>query len=110
MAAKDAVRNSDDYAADNTGRNVRDQGDATLTPLDQSPAEADVKITQAIRRAIAVDKALSMNARNVKIITIARVMTLRGPVESATEKAAIAQAAESVSGVSGVDNQMEVKP
>ena len=38
-------------APDNTGRNVRDRGGATMTPGDQSESEADRSVTQQIRRA-----------------------------------------------------------
>jgi hypothetical protein len=39
-------------APDNTGRNVRDRGGATMTPGDQSEREADRTVTQQIRRAL----------------------------------------------------------
>ena len=54
------------------------------------------------------DKSLSTNAHNVKIITTDGVVTLRGPVKSAAEKATIAAKAQQVAGVSRVDNQLEI--
>jgi hypothetical protein len=97
-------------APDNTGRNDRDRDGGTLTPEDQSESAADRKITADIRTAITSDSSMSMNARNVKIITLNGVVTLRGPVETQGEKDAIEAKAESVAGVTRVDNQLEVKP
>lgn len=95
-------------AADNTGRNTRDNTDTTLTPTDQSESDADRTITQNIRKAV-MDTDVSGDAKNVKIITRNGVVTLRGPVNNEAEKDKVAEAARSVAGVSSVDNQLEVK-
>jgi osmotically-inducible protein OsmY len=95
--------------ADNTGRNVRDRDDRTLTPTDQGNSESDRNITAHIRREIVANDALSTNAHNVKIITTDGIVTLRGPVKSAAEKAAVASKAEKATGVKRVDNQLEVE-
>lgn len=97
-----------DYPADNSGKNVRDREGTTLTSGDQSNNKADVTITQRIRKEVVADKRLSMDAHNVKIITANGVVTLRGPVKSAAEKANIAAKAKHVAGVTRVDNQLEV--
>src|SRR5262245_41669991 len=65
--------------ADNSGRNVRDRGDKTLTPMDQGGSEADRTITQDIRKAVVANDHFSTDAKNVKIITVDGVVTLRGP-------------------------------
>jgi len=93
--------------ADNTKKNERDRAD-TLTPLDQAENEADRGITQQIRQAVVGKDGLSMNAKNVKIITSNGVVTLRGPVRSVDEKADIAGIAQRTGGVTRVDNQLEV--
>jgi osmotically-inducible protein OsmY len=67
-----------------------------------------VAITQAIRKAVVADKALSTKAHNVKIITADGVVTLRGPVNSAEEKDKIAAKAKSVAGVKSVENKLEI--
>ena len=54
------------------------------------------------------DKSLSTNAHNVKIITANGVVTLRGPVKSAAEKANIGAKAQQAAGVRRVDNQLEI--
>ena len=93
---------------DNTGRNVRDRGGETKTPMDQSENEADRAITQNIRKALTADDSLSTNAQNVKIITNDGTVTLRGPVKSEKEKADIEAKAKQVAGVKKVDNQLEI--
>jgi hypothetical protein len=95
-------------APDNTGRNVRDRGGDTLTPVDQSNDKADLNLTQEIRKAIMADDALSTNAKNVKIITANGVVTLRGPVNSPQEKATIETKAQSIAGADNVNSQLEI--
>jgi osmotically-inducible protein OsmY len=96
-------------APDNTGRNVRDRSGATLTPGDQAENEADRTLTQRIRQAVVADDALSTSAKNVKIITVNGVVTLRGPVNSPQEKESIAAKAHHIAGMNNVDNQLEIK-
>ena len=95
--------------ADNTGKNERDRNKKTLTPGDQSEKPEDRKLTQAIRQAVMKDKSLTMTAKNVKIITAAGKVTLRGPVNSDEEKTKINDLAKAAAGEVPVDNQLEVK-
>src|SRR4029450_7125833 len=95
-------------APDNTGRNVRDRGGATLTPGDQAETEADRTLTQRIRQAVVADDALSMTAKNVKIITVNGVVTLRGPVKTMAEKRTIEATAQQIAGADKVDSQLEL--
>lgn len=97
-----------DYPADNSGTNVRDRDPAALTAGSQSNATPDVRITQEIRKAVLADKTLSTNAHNIKIITADGVVTLRGPVKTTDEKASIEAKAHAVSGVTRVDNEIEI--
>jgi osmotically-inducible protein OsmY len=94
---------------DNTGKNVRDRSDAALTPGDQGNSEADREITRNIRRAITKNSELSTIAKNIKIITVNGQVTLRGPVNTEQEQQAIATATQGIPGVTGLDNQLEVK-
>jgi osmotically-inducible protein OsmY len=100
---------ADNTAADNTAKNERDKSGETKTSGDQSNKPEDKKITAAIRRAVVGDKSLSMTAKNVKIITANGMVTLRGPVNNAQEKATIGKLAESAAGKAKIDNQLEVK-
>lgn len=81
-------------AADDTGRNERDQDGQTMTPLDQSSDPKDLKITRNIRQALMADEALSMTAKNIKIITVHGKVILRGPVANLREKTKIARTAQ----------------
>jgi osmotically-inducible protein OsmY len=95
-------------APDNTGVNERDAGGGTETPIDQDENTADVKTTADIRSRITADSSMSINARNVKIVTSQGKVTLRGPVDSAAEKDAIDKIAREIAGADHVDNQIEV--
>lgn len=103
------VANQAGVGMENTGRNVRDQDDATATPLDQRESEADINTTAAIRKAVVADKALSVNAHNAKIITHNGKVTLRGPVESQAESLRLEELAKAAPGVARVDNQLDIK-
>lgn len=96
-------------SADNTARNKGDIDRGAKTPMDQGQSAADVKISAEIRRAILDDKAMSVNAQNCKVITENGRVTLRGPVDSQTEKESVERKAAAVAGVLSVDNQLEVK-
>ena len=95
-------------APDNSGKNVRDRDNQTKTAGDQSESEADRTISQNIRQSLTADDSLSTNGKNVKVITVDGKVTLRGPVKSDQEKAAIAAKAQQVAGVKNVDNQLEI--
>lgn len=100
-------RSGTNTKADNTGINVRDRSD-TLTPENQSENSADRTITQDVRKSLMNDDGLSTNAKNIKIITVYRVVTLRGPVNSDAEKSRIEKKVKQVKGVERVDNQLDV--
>ncbi len=95
-------------APDNTGVNERDASGTTKTPIDQDENSADVKTTADIRSRVTGDSSISINARNVKIVTMQGKVTLRGPVDSAAEKAVIDKIARDVAGADNVENQLEV--
>ena len=94
--------------ADNTLNNVRDRNLKELTPINQSNDLNDMAITQDIRKMLMKEQNLSMDAKNIKVITRDRVATLRGPVDSMGEKAVVEQIANVVAGVGKVNNQIEV--
>ena len=95
--------------ADNTARNIRDRNNRTLTPLDQGNSKADVATTAQIRKEINAGNNMSVNAKNVKIITNEGQVTLRGPVNTAEEKRLIGEIAINIARLENVDNQLEVK-
>ena len=99
---------SQDTNADNTGKNTRDRDDQSQTATDQSNDPADIKITADIRKMVVNDGSLSTMAKNVKIITTDGVVTLRGPVETQKEKAAIESHAKHA-GAKKITNELEIK-
>jgi hyperosmotically inducible periplasmic protein len=101
-------------APDNTKINERDQPgrpNATNapTPTDQANDLADLAITQQIRKALVADGSLSVEAQNLKVITANGVVTLRGPVKSEAERAAVVARARELTGHNRVDDQIEVE-
>jgi hyperosmotically inducible periplasmic protein len=94
---------------DNTASNIRDRDSSTLTPLDQGNSQADIDTTAQIRKEIIATEGMSMNAKNVKIITMNGRVTLRGPVNTADEKRQIGDIANRIAQSSNVDNQLEVQ-
>lgn len=96
-------------AADNTRVNVRDRNDAALMPTDQPNDAADIKVAAAVRHSITAERSLSTLAHNVKLVASAGVVTLRGPVASAAEKAKVEQLASAAPGVTRVRNELDIK-
>ena len=91
-----------------TARNVRDRAADTMTPLNQGNDQADIDTTAQIRKGIIADQGMSVNAQNVKIITMNGHVTLRGPVNTSDEKTRIGEIANQVAQSGNVDNQLEV--
>lgn len=94
---------------DNTRTNKVDRNNTQNTAQGQSGAEADRRLTAAVRKAITREKSLSTYAHNVKVVTRDGVVTLRGPVRTNDEKAKVAEIAQQVAGVSKVNDELLVK-
>ena len=93
---------------DNTKMN---QNEATSgkTADQQKENRSDRELVRHIRRAIVQDKSLSTYAHNVKIVAQEGMVTLKGPVRSEEEKAAIEKkAAEVAGGATKIQNELEV--
>jgi sporulation protein YlmC with PRC-barrel domain len=97
------------FDVDNTKQNVRERHDASVTPLDQGSSERDLDITRRIRKEILDQEDISVNARNIKVITANGRVTLRGPVNSSDEKRLLGEIAGRIAQADNVDNQLEVK-
>jgi hypothetical protein len=106
--ADDRVAGRETKPADNSAQNSRDADGDELTPLDQSHADADVEITRAIRKMLVDDDTLGTDARNVKVITVDGMVTLRGAVENAEEQARIVAIAKEAAGMGRVSNELQV--
>jgi osmotically-inducible protein OsmY len=94
-------------APDNSGVN-QNQNPPTADQQKMNPADRD--LTKKIRMALHDDKSLSMYAHNIKIISQDGKVTLRGPVRSEDEKAAIEAKAVAVAGDGNVVNHLHVAP
>ena len=95
---------------DNTKTNKGDASKGATTADQQKSNPNDRAITQKIRAEVMKDKSLSTYAHNVKIITQDGKVTLKGPVRTEDEKAAIAQKAAAVASESNITNEIEVAP
>jgi hyperosmotically inducible protein len=107
-APSDYLPSNDKSAADNSAQNARDRDSQAMTPIDQSNKPEDVDLTRRVRQAVESDSNLSVDAKNVKIITVDGVVWLRGPVKSAEEKAEIARAAHNIAGADRVHDEIQV--
>jgi len=106
LGTKPAPQGSKD--ASNTAVNQRDRTSSKLTPLDQGNSKSDIQITAQIRKAIIGTEKMSVNAQNVKVITLNGQVTLRGPVNNADEKREIGEIAARAVHAGKVDNQIDV--
>ena len=97
-------------SADNTKINKRDQSKKELTAGQQGETKQDRDITQKIRRAIIKDKSLSIQAHNVKIITVDGMVTLKGPVKSEEEKMAVEKMAAQIAGNDKIKSEIGIAP
>ncbi len=96
--------------ADNTAQNRGATEKDAVTAEKQSNSELDVKVLANVRKSIMDDEGLSVNAKNAKILYKKGVVTLRGPVDSESEKNRLADLAKACSGVTKVKNQLTVAP
>jgi hyperosmotically inducible periplasmic protein len=76
----------------------------------QKENASDRELARQIRKALVSDKSLSTYAHNVKIVATNGLVTLRGPVRSEEEKAAIESKAKAVAGVTDVRNELTIAP
>src|ERR1700745_3766808 len=84
-------------APDNTKMN-QDERNSGKTADQQKENQSDRELARQIRRAIVQDKSLSTYAHNVKVVAQGGTVTLKGPVKSEEEKAAIEKKAAEVAG------------
>jgi len=103
-----AYAQSSSAPADNSAQNVQDRNHQTLTPVDQSNKPEDLAISRQIRSSLVKDRDLSTDAKNIKIITIDRTVTLRGVVETDSERTSVEARAAHVAGAANVHNELVV--
>lgn len=96
--------------ADNSAQNVGATRKDAVTAEKQNNAKSNVEALAEIRKAIVGDDNLSMNAKNAKILFSKGLVTLKGPVDSESEKAKVEELAKSCSAVTSVKNMLTVAP
>lgn len=72
-------------------------------------SEADRTLAQRVEEALRQDSALASAARNVQVHANGGEVTLRGSVSNQQEKTNLASKAQQVTGVTRVNNQLEVR-
>jgi hyperosmotically inducible periplasmic protein len=92
---------------DNTSANKNSQGTPTADQQKETPADRD--LAKKIRQSIVSDKSLSTYAHNAKVIVRDGKVTLKGPVKSEEEKAALESKATALAGTGMVENDLTVK-
>jgi len=95
--------------ADNTKVNQRDRSQTEPTADQQKENPADRQLAQQIRRALVKDKSLSSNAHNVKVIAQDGMVTLKGPVNSESEKQTVEAKAAQIAGSDKVTSDIQVR-
>ncbi len=92
-----------------SGATTRTDDSHRLPDLTQGSTQADTDIQGKIRTALQNDPRLSVNARNVLIITQNGIITLRGPVNTGDEKRIVGEIAQRMASEGQVDNELEVQ-
>ena len=81
-----------------------------LTAQDQARGTPqDIEITRSIRAELVKNEHLSISAKNIKIITLDGVITLRGPVHSSAEKREITRIVQDMATNQTIHNELQVK-
>jgi len=93
----------------NTKVNQRDRNQSEPTADQQKENPNDRQLAQQIRRALVKDKSLSTNAHNIKIVAQNGMVTLKGPVNSDSEKQAVESKAAQIAGADKVSSDIEVR-
>jgi len=99
-------------AADNSKSNSApaNSSDSSSIADGQKNNRLDLKLTATIRQSVMADKTLSVDAHNVKIVTVNGYVTLNGVVRSDSEKLSIEAKAVNVAGADKVRNDLQVAP
>ena len=102
MAAGNSVK------PDNSAINVRDQSVTEVTAQHQSTKPSDFETARLIRAQLTTDETLSTYAKNVKIIVINELITLKGPVNNDAERMKVVRIANNVAPDYKIENLIQV--
>lgn len=93
---------------DNSRVNADDHASARVTAQDQSVQPDAAETTRLIRAELTADANLSTYGKNVKIIVIDDLITLKGPVNSEAERMKIVRTANNIAPTYRIQNQIQV--
>jgi osmotically-inducible protein OsmY len=112
LALSVAAASAQSPAPDNSKANAAsiNSTDNMSTADAQRNDEADLSLTQQIRKSVMSDKELSTYAHNVKIVAVNGEVTLNGVVRNLHEKEVIAMKAEAIAGKDKVTNALTIAP
>lgn len=68
----------------------------------------DQALVKKIREELTLDRTLSVDGKNIKVIVVGKEITLKGPVNSAAEKARIINIISKISSAHTIRDQIEV--
>jgi hyperosmotically inducible protein len=94
-----------------------DRSDATSTtrttsgsvPAASGADDFDLMLVQQIRKALADDGTLSLDAKNVKVVAVNGMVTLRGEVKNENERWRVASKVAAIAGANRVDDQIDIE-
>ncbi len=88
---------------------MRDDAGAAILAAEEGNDKSDLRIARALREAINDDKVLASLGQNIRIESRNGEVTLRGPVNNDAQRLRLAQLALNTAGVTGVNNELDVK-
>jgi hyperosmotically inducible protein len=99
-------------SADNSKLNAapNNSSDPSSIADGQKNDALDLKLTQTIRQSVMADQSLSVDAHNVKIVSVNGYVVLNGVVRSDSEKASVEAKAVQVAGADKVKDALKVAP
>lgn len=95
--------------ADNTAQNKGATREDAVTADKQGNSKSEVTVLADVRKAVLAEKGLSTNAQNAKLLySKSGILTLKGPVDTAEEKARLEEIAKTCEGVKKIKNMLTV--
>ena len=108
LATEGLAATNDRTKPDNSAVNQRDQSVTEVTAQNQSTALPAFETTRKIRAELTTDANLSTYAKNIKVIVVNDLITLKGPVTSEAERIKIARVANNIAPEYKIENQIQV--
>lgn len=92
-----------------TNQTIIPNDKGTVNPSEHTESKEDRMLTQQIRQAIMNDEHLSIDAKNIKVITIDGMVTLQGQTNDTDERMVILEKIVDIPGVKTINDQLETK-